>query len=190
MTFEVDIAGRTRVVTIEPVGVAGVDGGAFRVTVDGARVAVDARRTDLGLSLVMGHDGIPAADLARRSEMSARAASCRSVDVALTERALGEWFVQLPHVDLDASVDRRRHQSAGGAAERSGTQRNKAPMTGRVLRVLVGRGDEVAAGQGLVVVEAMKMENELRAPGPGRVTEVAVTEGASVEAGRLLVVIE
>ena len=51
-------------------------------------------------------------------------------------------------------------------------------------------GDQVAAGQGLVVVEAMKMENELRAPKAGRVKEVAVEAGASVEAGRLLVVIE
>jgi biotin carboxyl carrier protein len=185
VTFEVDIAGRTRVVTIEPVGVAGADGGAFRVTVDGALVSVDARRTDLGLSLVIDHD------LARRSAIGAEAAATsRSVDIALTERARGEWFVQLPHVDLDAVVDRRRHQSAGDAAERTGTRRIKAPMPGRVLRVLVAVGDDVTAGQGLVVVEAMKMENELRAPGVGRVTEVAVTEGASVEAGRLLVVIE
>jgi len=187
VTFEVDIAGRTRVVTIEPVGVAGADGGAFRVTVDGALVSVDARRTELGLSLVIAQEEHPDAALARRSATSAKT---RSVDVALTERARGEWFVQLPHVDLDAVVDRRRHQSAGDAAERTGTKRIKAPMPGRVLRVLVAPGDEVTAGQGLVVVEAMKMENELKAPGAGRVTEVAVTEGASVEAGRLLVVIE
>jgi biotin carboxyl carrier protein len=63
-------------------------------------------------------------------------------------------------------------------------------MPGRVVRVLVKPGDEVAARQGLVVVEAMKMENELAAARPGRVTDVAVTEGVSVEAGRLLVVIE
>ena len=63
-------------------------------------------------------------------------------------------------------------------------------MPGRVVRVLVKPGDEVAARQGLVVVEAMKMENELAAPRAGRVKEVAVTEGQSVEAGRLLVVVE
>jgi biotin carboxyl carrier protein len=63
-------------------------------------------------------------------------------------------------------------------------------MPGRVLRVLVRPGDEVAARQGLVVVEAMKMENELGAPRAGRVREVVVDEGVSVEAGRLLVVIE
>jgi biotin carboxyl carrier protein len=62
-------------------------------------------------------------------------------------------------------------------------------MPGRVVRVLVGPGDEVAARQGVVVVEAMKMENELRAPRAGRVKEIAVAAGASVEAGRVLVVI-
>jgi len=63
-------------------------------------------------------------------------------------------------------------------------------MPGRVVRVLVNAGDEVAARQGVVVVEAMKMENELRSPKAGTVKEVAVTPGTSVEAGRVLVVIE
>ena len=51
-------------------------------------------------------------------------------------------------------------------------------------------GQTVAARQGLVVVEAMKMENELRAPGPGTVTDVRVTEGASVEANAVLILIQ
>jgi biotin carboxyl carrier protein len=59
-----------------------------------------------------------------------------------------------------------------------------------VLRVLVAPGDEVTAHQPLVVVEAMKMENELSSPKPGRIKDVAVAEGMSVEAGRLLVVVE
>jgi biotin carboxyl carrier protein len=63
-------------------------------------------------------------------------------------------------------------------------------MPGRVVRVLVQPGDEVTARQGLVVIEAMKMENELTATRAGRVREVTVAAGAAVEAGRLLVVIE
>jgi biotin carboxyl carrier protein len=63
-------------------------------------------------------------------------------------------------------------------------------MPGKIVRVLVKPGDEVTARQGVVVVEAMKMENELRAARDGRVKEVHVTEGALVESGRLLVVIE
>jgi biotin carboxyl carrier protein len=59
-----------------------------------------------------------------------------------------------------------------------------------VVRVLAAEGDEVTAGQAVVVVEAMKMENELRSPKAGRVTRVAVTPGMSVEGGRVLVVSE
>ncbi len=171
MHFEIDINERTHKVTVEKVGAAGPEGGSFRVLIDGVPAAVSARRTDLGLSLVFD-DG-------------------RSVDVALTDRPGGEWFVQLPHADLTAAVDARRYQraeSAGGV--KAGVQRITAPMPGRIVRILVKPGDEVAHRQGVVVVEAMKMENELGAPKAGRVKEVAVTEGQSVEAGRLLVVIE
>ena len=63
------------------------------------------------------------------------------------------------------------------------------PMPGRVVRVLSAVGNDVAAGQGLAVIEAMKMENEIRAPRAGRVQEVAVREGQAVEAGALLLVV-
>jgi biotin carboxyl carrier protein len=62
-------------------------------------------------------------------------------------------------------------------------------MPGKVVRVLVGTGQDVAAGAGLVVVDAMKMENELRAPRAGRVLELPAREGQAVEAGALLAVV-
>jgi biotin carboxyl carrier protein len=63
-------------------------------------------------------------------------------------------------------------------------------MPGRVAKVLAKTGDAVAARQGLVVIEAMKMENELRSPRAGVVADVRATEGSLVEAGAVLVVIE
>jgi biotin carboxyl carrier protein len=148
------------------------EAGRFHVVVDGRAHDVEARATDLGLSLLFDEGG-------------------RSIDAAATPSNGGEWLVQLPHVDVPVVVDRQRHARGGqGAGGGAGQQRVKAPMPGRVLRVLVKPGDDVAHRQGLVVVEAMKMENELTAPRAGKVTEVAVTEGMSVEAGRLLVVIE
>jgi len=71
-----------------------------------------------------------------------------------------------------------------------GETRLVAPMPGKVVRVLVERGQGIAAAQGLVVVEAMKMENELKAPREGTVREVHVREGQAVEGGALLVVLE
>ena len=63
-------------------------------------------------------------------------------------------------------------------------------MPGRVVRVLVALGDRVTAGQGVVVVEAMKMENELRSPKDGVVREMNVSEGAAIDADAVLAVIE
>lgn len=91
-------------------------------------------------------------------------------------------------VSLRGGLGRRARQEAG--AQGGGPQRVTAPMPGKVVRVLVAPGDEVQPRQGLVVVEAMKMENELRAGRAGRVRDVFVTEGQSVEAGTALVVVE
>jgi biotin carboxyl carrier protein len=181
MTFEIDVAGRPWIVAVEPVD-ANASGGRFRIVAhepraddrasgDRPAVTVDARRTDLGLSIVYAHDQ-------------------RVVDAAVTMKPGGEALVQLPHVDVSTVVDGRRFRRGAGGAGASGEQRVVAPMPGRVLRVLVRPGDDVAARQGLVVVEAMKMENELGAVRAGRVREVVVDEGVSVEAGRLLIVIE
>ena len=66
----------------------------------------------------------------------------------------------------------------------------KSPMPGRVVRLLASAGDRVTVGQPLVVVEAMKMENELRAPADGVVKKVNVEAGAAVETGAVLIVVE
>ena len=102
-----------------------------------------------------------------------------------------EWLVQLPGVAVTAILNGRRSgHGTPSEVSSTGAYRVMAPMPGRVVRVLVKPGDEVAPRQGLVVVEAMKMENELSSPRAGIVREVAVAEGASVEAGRLLAVID
>ena len=63
-------------------------------------------------------------------------------------------------------------------------------MPGKIVRVLVAETDRVKAGQGIIVVEAMKMQNELRSPKDGRVQRVLTSEGSTVNAGDTLVVIE
>lgn len=82
----------------------------------------------------------------------------------------------------------RRAGGAGGLGAGSGEI--KAPMPGRIVKVEVSEGDEVTEGQGLVVVEAMKMENEYKSPLNGVVKTVAVKEGDTVEAGTLLILVE
>jgi biotin carboxyl carrier protein len=63
-------------------------------------------------------------------------------------------------------------------------------MPGKVVRVLVSAGDEVAANQGVLIVEAMKMQNEVLSPKAGKVADIRVTEGQTVNAGETLAVIE
>jgi biotin carboxyl carrier protein len=88
-------------------------------------------------------------------------------------------------------LDERRMllRQAGGKFSLEGPQRVDAPMPGKVVRVLVAVGDTVAEGQGLVVVEAMKMENELKSPKAGVVKELHAQEGQAVESGAKLVVV-
>ncbi len=81
-----------------------------------------------------------------------------------------------------------RRGAAAGAGE--GLQTVTSPMPGKVVRVLVAAGDEVRAGQGLIVVEAMKMQNELRALRDGRIVTVSAREGATVTAGEALATLE
>jgi biotin carboxyl carrier protein len=93
---------------------------------------------------------------------------------------------------LIAIEEEARHlvRARSGAAAGDGARTVRAPMPGRVTHVPVGVGDAVAPGDTLVVVEAMKMENELRASAPGTVREVRVEAGQAVNAGDVLVVVE
>jgi biotin carboxyl carrier protein len=86
--------------------------------------------------------------------------------------------------------DPRELRGRRSAADNSGPQSITAPMPGRVIRVLVQSGQEVAAGDGLIVVEAMKMQNEMKAPRAGRVAAIKTVAGATVSAGDVLLVIE
>ncbi|MBI3758632.1 MAG: biotin/lipoyl-binding protein [Deltaproteobacteria bacterium] len=84
----------------------------------------------------------------------------------------------------------RKSRNAGARPLAAGKASLKAMMPGRVIHVLVNVGDEVAAQQGLLVVEAMKMENEIKAPKAGKVVEIKVKPGQTVEKGELLLVVE
>jgi biotin carboxyl carrier protein len=176
VTFEITLNDRSRSVSIERAGQTPDGALRLRVSVDGASSLVDVQRTgEFGLSLVFQ-------DSADRST---------TVQVA-PGQAPGELLAYLAgrmaEVSVNASRTGRGAADAAGSAH--GEQKIVAPMPGRVVRVLVAAGEAVEPRQPVVVVEAMKMENELRSPKAGRVKSVPVTAGTSVEAGRVLVVID
>jgi biotin carboxyl carrier protein len=85
--------------------------------------------------------------------------------------------------------EREWRRNRGGSVEAEGRQQVLAPMPGKIVRVLVSAGDAVRAGQGLLVVEAMKMQNEIRAPKSGTIDRVRVVEGQTVNAGEVVVIV-
>ena len=118
---------------------------------------------------------------------AAQAPSARG-RVAL-EIVIAGWRFELEAEDAERADLRQRATAGRAAATHDGPTEVRAIIPGRVVSVAVSAGDEVAAGQRLLAVEAMKMENELRAPRDGTVERVAVAVGQTVELGDALVVI-
>ena len=112
----------------------------------------------------------------------------KSHEVRITPKPTGALTLQTDHQEFTADLldprawRGRRH----GALEAEGRQQVAAPMPGKIVRLLVQAGDNVEAGQGLIVVEAMKMQNEIRSPKSGTVERLLAKEGQPVNAGEVL----
>jgi len=143
--------------------------GTYVVTLDGAEHLVDARKLEAYFYSIL-FEG-------KSYEVSVESAGSKY----LVRHGAYEQIVEL--ADAARSGREELHQ-------RSGVENVDSVMPGKVVRVLVAPGDQVQAGQGLVVVEAMKMENEIGSPRAGRVSRVEVSAGQNVETGARLVVLE
>ena len=155
-----------------PVEIEPLEGNRYAVTIEGKRHEVDALDLDHGAVSMIVDDA--------------------SYSVELDER--GDYVaVQVKdHVSVIDVADERRFKLRAGVAQFSveGKQTVTAPMPGKVVKVLVKVHEEVKEGQGLIVVEAMKMENELKSPKAGKVTKIFATEGSTVEINAKLVSVE
>lgn len=141
--------------------------GSVLVSENGARVDCDARVTPAGVSLRLGERVFDVVVGGPANAMQLAAGERRAV------------------AEVSSPRMRSKQKKRGGLGASSDAI--VAPMPGRVVKVLVTEGQEVAEGDPCVVVEAMKMENELRAPKSGTVSKVHVSEGAAVEGQTLLV---
>jgi biotin carboxyl carrier protein len=166
MKFEVRLNGadgsRKHTVELEP------SGSGYTITLDGQRIEGDA--TLVGpdtVSVLIGG---------------------QAFEIHLAPSIDGQIKLQSGRHEFTAEIQDprawqgRRH----GALEAEGRQQIVAPMPGKVVRLLVNTGDQVEAGQGLVVVEAMKMQNEIRSTKKGKVERLLVKEGQAVNAGEVL----
>ena len=167
MAFIAKLGEQTYTVEIEE-----VDKSVYRVSVDGNEFLVDGKKTGrTNYSLIVDN---------------------RSFEIEV-DNSEDQYRVLVDgrnyHVHL---VDERRMRVGGAQSglQLQGRQKVAVPMPGKVIAVLVSEGDTVEKGQGLVIVEAMKMENEVRSPVPGQVKEIRVKPGDAVGAGAVLAIVE
>lgn len=163
----------------------------YTVAIGDAQEIVDIRRTPAG-SYVCTVDGQPTG-----ADIVAVAPGVYSVlwqgesfEVRV-ELATGGYRVDVRGQELHVAVHdpRRLSRRSGATLDTEGRQNITAPMPGKVVKVLVAERSAVEAGQGLMVVEAMKMQNEIRSPKKGVVEKIYVREGASVSGGETLLVV-
>ncbi len=172
MTVWLEIGGKKQRVELGCTLSGGVVDGVMECIVDGRAVSVNVRLLEPGvMSLLI-------------ADPNAQGRQYRCVldgdGVVIDGRRFG--------FEVEDPRSLRGRRGAGAGAE--GPRPVKAPMPGRVVRLLVEVGDEVEEGQGVVVIEAMKMQNELKSPKAGRVIRVGAAVGDTVGSGDVLVVVE
>ena len=150
------------------------DGRTVTATIDGRRYELDVSEPEQDLYLVKNEGKVS------QVFVSPKANKDSEFGVTIHGR----------HLDVEI-IDPKRLRSAGDNHEHmDGRAEIKTAMPGKVVRILVKTGAEVAKGDGVIVVEAMKMQNELRSPKDGSVKEIRAADGDTVNAGEVLVVIE
>ncbi len=163
----------------------------YEVMVDGKPFRVELNRTDGRLECKL--DGQPVdidAQMTARDVLSLIIGG-RSYEI---KRAVGQadthMVVGLARYETEVRDPRSFRARKAAASEATGPKKLVSPMPGKVVRVLIPKGGEVDAGQGVIVVEAMKMQNEIKSPKKGIVQQVLAAEGTAVNAGQALAIVE
>ena len=156
-----------------------IDDREFEVKVGADRVSIDGQELEVSIE----SSGV--------SSVRSLLVGSRAHKILGDRSTNGEWNIHLDGLLVEAHVLDERTRAIRGMTQANahlqGPKPVVAPMPGMVLKVEVGEGDRVESGQGIIIVEAMKMENEVRAYSGGLVTRVHVKEGEAVEKGQILV---
>jgi biotin carboxyl carrier protein len=162
----------------------------YDVTIDGKHYRLDLNRADGRWSCRLdGRDVELDTVLARLDVLSVRVGNM-AYEVK-SERVANEWHLWVGGTRFAVEVrDPRSLRGRARAGDDQGPRKILASMPGKVVRLLVREGDQVETGAGLAVVEAMKMQNEIKSPKKGTVQKILVSEGAAVNAGDVLAIVE
>jgi biotin carboxyl carrier protein len=166
----------------------------YDVTIDGKNYRLEIERAEGRWSCRLdGHEVAVDAVLARPDVLSLRIGN-QAYEIK-SERVAGDedddWHLWVGSARFACEVrDPRALRSRARAADDHGPRKLTAPMPGKVVRVLVREGDRVEAGGGVLVVEAMKMQNEIKSPKKGTIQKMLAAEGVAVNAGDVLAIVE
>ena len=162
----------------------------YDIAIDGKQYRLELNRADGRWTCrVDGREVEVDAVLARPDVLSLRIGNL-AYEVKC-ERVAGETHLWVGSARFAAEVrDPRSLRGRVRAADDQGPKKLIAPMPGKIVRVLVSQGAAVEAGTGVLVVEAMKMQNEIKSPKKGTIQKILVSEGAAVNAGDVLAIVE
>jgi biotin carboxyl carrier protein len=162
----------------------------YDVTIDGNNYRLELNRADAGWSCRLDGRTVDVdAVLVRPDVLSLRIGN--QIYEVKCERTAGELQLWVGSEHFAAGVcDPRSLRGRVRATDHHGAKELAASMPGKVVRVLVLEGSDVEAGAGVVVVEAMKMQNEIKSPKKGRIQKILVSEGTAVNAGDILAIVE
>jgi biotin carboxyl carrier protein len=180
--YEVSVSGRTYRIQIEP---------AANVPSGPAQGQSSATHSDeVRWKVLIDGREIPVSCVPLGSDALSLIVNGESFDVRRGRVGEGRIFVRGRAYECSVQDPRSlRSRKRAGLAE-AGEQKLAASMPGKVIRLLAGEGDNITAEQGILVIEAMKMQNEVRSPKDGRLKKLLVREGTNVVAGEVLAIIE
>jgi len=162
----------------------------YDVTIDGRNYRLDLSRIDGRWSCRLDGREIEVDSVLVRPDVLSLRVENMSYEVK-SERVANELQLWVGSSRFAVEVrDPRSLRGRTRAGDAQGPRKVTAPMPGKVVRLLVREGDEVEGGTGMAVVEAMKMQNEIKSPKKGTVQKVLVSEGAAVNAGDVLAIVE
>jgi biotin carboxyl carrier protein len=162
----------------------------YQITIDGKKYRLDLTRSEgRWWCRLDGREVEVDAVLARPDVLSLRIGNL-AYEVKC-ERVAGDLHLWVGSERFSTEVsDPRSLRGRIPTADDHGPKKLTAPMPGKIVRVLVSQGTEVEAGAGVLVVEAMKMQNEIKSPKKGKIQKLLVSEGAAVNAGDVLAIVE
>jgi biotin carboxyl carrier protein len=162
----------------------------YDVSIDGKNYRLDLNRVEGRWSCRLdGRELEVDAVLARPDVLSLRIGNL-AYEIK-SERVANDWHLWVGSTSFATEIrDPRSLRGRSRTGDDHGPKKITAPMPGKVVRLLVGEGDEVAAGAGIAVVEAMKMQNEIKSTKKGIVQKILVAEGTAVNAGDVLAIVE